>query len=85
MFALQAACPERLDSKRLLFLDVDGVLHPLKVGSKWVEMGRNGSKWIEMDLESMYGLSNLQSSIGMIGIACTYLNDSDDNLWERGY
>ena len=45
MFALQAACPERLDSKRLLFLDVDGVLHPLKVGSKWVEMGRNGSKW----------------------------------------
>lgn len=42
MFALQAACPERLDSKRLLFLDVDGVLHPLKVGSKWVEMDRNG-------------------------------------------
>lgn len=27
----QAACPERLDSKQLLFLDVDGVLHPLKV------------------------------------------------------
>ena len=47
MFALQAACPERLDSKRLLFLDVDGVLHPLKVGSKWLEMARNGSKWVE--------------------------------------
>ena len=38
-----------------------------------------------MDLESMYGFSNLQSSIEMMGIACTYLNDSDDNLWEREY
>lgn len=56
MFALQAACPERLDSKRLLFLDVDGVLHPLKVGLKWVEMGRNGSKWAEMGRNGSNGL-----------------------------
>ena len=63
MFALQAACPERLDCKRLLFLDVDSVLHPLKVGSTWVEMGR-------MDLES--------PKLGMIGITCKSLHDSDD-------